>query len=112
LFNATPAELDQVDLELAQLLADLTTASIVGAHRYQLVSALTAGVQQRLADAAVLEQAKGRLSVQLGVQPDRALEYLQRYLLVSGGSLREAAEQVTAGDLRLRRTPADEITRG
>jgi len=112
LFNATPAELDQVDLELAQLLADLTTASIVGAHRYQQVSGLAAGVQQRLAEAAVLEQAKGRLSVQLGVQPDRALEYLQRYLLASGGSLREAAEQVTAGDLRLRRTPADEITRG
>jgi GAF domain-containing protein len=112
LFNATPAELDQTDLELAQLLADLTTASIVGAHRYQQVSGLAAGVRQHLADAAVLEQAKGRLSVQLGVQPDRALEYLQRYLLASGGSLREAAEQVTAGDLRLRRTPADEITRG
>jgi GAF domain-containing protein len=112
LFNATPAELGQVDLELAQLLADLTTASIVGAHRYQQVSGLAAGVQQRLADAAVLEQAKGRLSVQLGVQPDRALEYLRRYLLASGGNLQEAAEQVTAGDLRLRRTPADEITRG
>ena len=111
MFNATPAELDQVDLELAQLLADLTSASIVGAYRYQQVSGLSAGVQQRLADAAVL-QAKGRLSVQLGVQPDRALEYLQRYLLASGGNLREAAEQVTAGDLRLRRTPADEITRG
>jgi len=112
LFNATPAELDRVDLELAQLLADLTTAWIVGAHRYQQVSGLAAGVQQRLADAAVLEQAKGRLCVQLGVQPDRALDYLQRYLLASGGNLRKAAEQVTAGDLRLRRTPADEITRG
>jgi hypothetical protein len=75
-------------------------------------STQAASVQQRLADAAVLEQAKGRLSVQLGVQPDRALDYLQRYLLTSGGNLHEAAEQVTAGDLRLRRTPADEITRG
>jgi GAF domain-containing protein len=112
LFNATPAELDEHDLELAQLLANLTTASIVGAHRYQQVSGLAAGAQQRLADAAVLEQARGRLSVQLGVAPDHALAYLQRYLLGSGGSLHEAAEQVCAGDLRLRRTPADEITRG
>jgi GAF domain-containing protein len=112
LFNATPAELDQVDLELAQLLADLTTASIVGAHRYQQVSGLAAVFEQRLADAVVLEQAKGRLSVQLGVQPDRALAYLRRYVLAGAGNLREAAEQVTAGDLRLRRTPADEITRG
>jgi AmiR/NasT family two-component response regulator len=75
-------------------------------------STQAASVQQRLADAAVLEQAKGRLSVQLGVQPDRALEYLQRYLLASGGSLHDVAERVIAGDLRLRRTSADEITRG
>ena len=112
LFNATPAELDQVDLELAQLLADLTSASIVGAHRYHQVSGLAAGVQQHLADAAVLEQAKGRLSVQLQVQPDRALGYLQRYTRTSGITLHEAAEQVTAGALRLRRTPDDEVIRG
>jgi len=95
LFNAAPAELDQVDLELAQLLADLTTASIVSAHRYPQASGLSAGAQQRLADAAVLEQAKGRLSVQLEVQPDHALAYLQRYVLASGGSLCEAAEHLT-----------------
>ncbi|HSO55930.1 MAG TPA: ANTAR domain-containing protein, partial [Actinomycetes bacterium] len=71
-----------------------------------------AGVQQHLADAAVLEQAKGRLSVQLQVQPDRALGYLQRYTRTSGITLHEAAGQVTAGDLRLRRTPADEIISG
>jgi GAF domain-containing protein len=112
LFNAAPATLDELDLELAQLLADLTSASIVGAHRYQQVSGLAAGVQQRLADAAVLEQAKGRLSVQLGVQPDYALAYLQRYILARGGSLREAAEQVAAGGLRLRRTTDGTITRG
>ena len=112
LFNATPAELDQVDLELAQLLADLTSASIAGAHRYQQVAGLAAGVQQRLADAAVLEQAKGRVSVQLQVQPDRALGYLQRYTLTSGINLHEAAKQVAVGDLRLRRTAAGEVTRG
>jgi hypothetical protein len=70
-----------VAYQIPNALARLTTASIVGAHRYRKVSALTAGVQQRWADGAVLEQANGRLSVQLGVRPDRALEYLQRYLL-------------------------------
>jgi GAF domain-containing protein/ANTAR domain-containing protein len=112
LFNAAPAELDELDVELAQLLADLTTASIVGAHRYQQAGGLAADAQQRLADAAVLEQAKGRLSVQLGVPPDHALAHLQRYILASGGSLGEAAEQVTAGGLRLRRTADGTITRG
>jgi GAF domain-containing protein len=112
LFNVTPVELDELDVELAQLLADLTTASIAGAHRYQQVSGLAAGAQQRLADAAVLEQAKGRLSVQLGVEPDHALAHLQRYVLTSGGSLSEAAEQVSAGGLRLRRTADGTVTRG
>jgi GAF domain-containing protein len=111
LFNAAPAILDELDVELAQLLADLTAASIVGAHRYQQVTGVAAGAQRRLADAAVLEQAKGRLSVQLGVQPDRALGYLQRYILTSGLTLDEVAEQVAAGGLRLRRTTADTITR-
>jgi hypothetical protein len=86
--------------------------AIVGAHRYQQVGGLAAGAQQCLADAAVLEQAKGRLSVQLGVEPDHALGYLQRYLLASGGSVREAAEQVCAGKLSLRRTADGTITRG
>jgi hypothetical protein len=45
LFNAAPAKLDDLDLELVQLLADLTT-SIVGARRYQTVSGLAAGVQR------------------------------------------------------------------
>jgi hypothetical protein len=112
LFNAAPVELDELDVELAQLLADLTTASVVGAHRYQQASGLAADARQRLADAAVLEQAKGRLSVQLGVPPDHALACLQRYLRASGGGLREAAEQVNAGGLRLRRTADGTVTRG
>jgi hypothetical protein len=60
----------------------------------------------------VLEQAKGRLSVQLEVQPDHALADLRRYVLATGGSLRQAAEQIAAGDLRLRRTADGTITRG
>jgi GAF domain-containing protein len=111
LFNLAPAELDDLDLELIQLLADLTTVSIVGARRYQQVTGLAAGVQQRLADAAVLEQAKGRLSVQLEVPPGRTLAYLRRYTLTSGITLHEAAEQVVIGDLRLQRTAAGEINR-
>ena len=111
LFNAVPTELDELDVELAQLLVDLTGASIAGAHRYQQVSALAAGVQQRMTDAAVLEQAKGRLSVQLQVPPGYALGYLERYTRTGSITLREAAEQVVGGDLRLQRTAADEITR-
>jgi len=107
LFNAAPAELDEVDLELAQLLAGQATSSIVGAHRYQQVTRLAAATQQRLADAAVLEQAKGRLSVQLGVDPDSALGYLRRYATGRHVSLQAAAVQVASGRLRLRRSPTN-----
>jgi GAF domain-containing protein len=108
LFNTTPAELDDVDLELAQLLAGLATSSIVGAHRYQRVTRLAATTQQRLTDAAVLEQAKGRLSVQLGVDPDSALGYLRRYATGRQVSLQAAAVQVATGRLRLRRRTHDQ----
>jgi GAF domain-containing protein len=101
LCNAVPGELDEVDLGLVQLLADLTTASIVGAHRYQQVTGLASAAQQRLADAAVLEQAKGRLSVQLGVDPDSALAYLRRYASGHQTSLQAVAVQVARGGLRL-----------
>jgi hypothetical protein len=59
-----------------------------------------------LADAAVLEQAKGRLSVQLAVQPDRALATRSGTPLASGLTPNEAAEQVAVGGLRLQRTAA------
>ena len=110
LCNAVPGELDEVDLELVQLLADLTTASIVGAHRYQQVTGLAGAAQQRLADAAVLEQAKGRLSVQLGVDPDSALAHLRRYASVQEASLQAVAVQVASGTLRLPPT-VDGMTR-
>jgi transcriptional regulator with GAF, ATPase, and Fis domain len=102
LCNAAPAELDDVDLELAQLLASLATSSIVGAHRYQQVTRLAATTQQKLTDVAVLEQAKGRLSVQLGVDPDSALGYLRRYATGRQVSVQAAAAQVATGRLRLR----------
>jgi GAF domain-containing protein len=108
MFNTTPAELDDVDLELAQLLAGMATSSIVAAHRYQQVTRLAAASQQRLADAAVLEQAKGRLSVQLGVDPDSALGYLRRYATGRQVSLQAAAVQVATGRLRLRRRTHDQ----
>ena len=101
LCNAVPGELDEVDLELVQLLADLTAASIVGAHRYQQVTGLASAAQQRLADAAVLEQAKGRLSVQLGVDTDSALAHLRRYASGHEASLQAVAVQVARGGLRL-----------
>ena len=101
LCNAVPGELDEVDLELVQLMADLTTASIVGAHHYQQVTGLAGAAQQRLADAAVLEQAKGRLSVQLGVDPDGALTYLRRYATGHEASLQAVAVRVASGALRL-----------
>jgi ANTAR domain len=49
----------------------------------------------------VLEQAKGRLSVQLGVAPDSALAYLRRYASDHQASLQAVAVQVARGGLRL-----------
>lgn len=101
LCSDVPDDLDEADLELAQLLVDLTTASIVGARRYQEVTGLVPAAWRRLADAGALEQAKGRLSVQLGVTPDVALAHLRRRAASTGMSLAAVAEQVAGGALRL-----------
>lgn len=82
-----------------------------GARGYQRASGFVTVAQQRLADAAVLEQAKGRLGVQLEVQPDHAFADLRRHVLATGGSLRQAAEQIAGGGPRLRRTADGSITR-
>jgi GAF domain-containing protein len=103
LCNDLPAELDEVDLELAQLLVDLTATSIVGAHHYQRVAGLAATMHQRLADAAVLEQAKGRLSVQLGIAPETALAYLYRHAAGTKLPLQVVAMQVATGAVHLPR---------
>jgi GAF domain-containing protein len=97
LCSDTPADLDEADLELAQLLVDLTAASIVAARRYQQVTGLLPAAVRRLADAAVLEQAKGRLSVRLGVTPEVALEHLRRAAARAGMPLAAVAEQVATG---------------
>jgi GAF domain-containing protein len=101
LCNDVPADLDEVDLELAQLLVDLTTASIVGASRYQEATELLADGWRHLVDEGVLEQAKGRLSAQLGITPEVALGHLQRWAASTGMPLAAVAEQVATGALRL-----------
>ena len=69
LFNLAPGELDEHDVELAQLLADLTAASIVGAHRYQQVGGLAAGAQQCLADGWQLLKRQRRGGAGAGQRP-------------------------------------------
>jgi ANTAR domain/GAF domain len=99
-----PAQLDPVDLDLAQLLANLanlTTATIVGAQRERQIAELAAAIEHHLTDAAVLEQAKGRLSMQLRVDADTAFRYLHRYATRTSVPLREVAARVAGGALRL-----------
>ena len=97
LCSDTPADLDEADLKLAQLLVNVTAASIVAARSYQQGSGLLPAAGRRLADTAVLEQAKGRLSVQLGVTPEAALQHLRRAAAPEGMPLAAVAEQVATG---------------
>lgn len=101
LYNDVHADLDEVDLEMAQVLVDLTTASIVGARRYQEATEhLTTG-WRHLTDMGVLEQAKGRLSVQLRIPPEAALVHLRDWAVRKRMPLETVAEQVASGALRL-----------
>jgi hypothetical protein len=103
-----PVDADPVDMELAQLVANLAilaTASIVGAARDRQAVELAAAIEHHLTAAAVLEQAKGRLSAQLQVDTDTAFRYLHRYASRTSVPLLEVAARVAEGALRLQ--PAD-----
>jgi hypothetical protein len=102
-------DLSDSDLELVEQLVGLTAASVLGARHYHQIAGLTAGVQQRLADTIVLEQAKGRISEQLQITPEQALQCLHRHAGTTRVSLQVAAAQVASGTLRLY---PDEFTAG
>jgi hypothetical protein len=68
--------------------------------RWRWSGAGAAAETPTIAGLAVREQAKGRLSMQLGVDPDSALGYLRRYAVGRQVSLQTAAVQVATGRLR------------
>jgi len=92
---------DDEDAVIGQALADLATAFVLNLRTSEQASLLNTQLQVALDSRVVIEQAKGRLSEQLGVDIDEAFERLRRHARNHGEKLRDVAQRVATGELRL-----------
>lgn len=84
-----------------QGLAD-TVAILLAARREQGASRiLVSQLQSALDTRVVIEQAKGIVAAQRRIPPDQAFDLIRRYCRGRNLTLRDAAERIVGGDLRL-----------
>ncbi len=92
---------DREDVETAVLLSDVATAYIINSRNLAETYKVAGQLQSALDTRVVIEQAKGKLSEQLGVDVTDAFEILRRHARNNGVKLRDVAADVVAGTLRL-----------
>lgn len=102
LYRGEPGPFAVADGVAGQVLADIATTAILNAQSGEQTSRLVEQLQQALDSRVVIEQAKGKLSEQLGVDVGTAFEHLRRYARRRGLKLHAVAAQVVEGRLRLR----------
>ena len=100
--RAVPAR--EEDLETGKLLADVCTSYILNARTLADSYKLAGQLQRALDSRVVIEQAKGALAEQLGVNVNQAFEVLRSHARSNGRKLHDVAAEVVAGTLTLRST--------
>jgi len=100
LAEARPVAQDEIDAGL--LLADVCTTYLLNARTLAETSSRAGQLQQALDSRVVIEQAKGKLSEQLGVDVGEAFDVLRRYARNNGRNLHQVAREVVDGRLKLR----------
>lgn len=101
LYRSEPGPFAPSDRFAGQVLADIATTAILDAQTGEQTSKLVEQLQQALDSRIIIEQAKGKLSEQLGVDVSEAFQHLRRFARHRGLKLRACAEQVVSGELRL-----------
>ncbi|MDW3213668.1 MAG: GAF and ANTAR domain-containing protein [Ilumatobacteraceae bacterium] len=89
------------DLGSAQVLADIAGAYLLHAGHLAEARQLSTQLQDALDSRVIIEQAKGMLSRDHAVTVDRAFEMLRRHARSTNSHLRDVAERIVAGTLRL-----------
>jgi hypothetical protein len=99
-FQDAPAQFPPETVVAARILASLATGYVVAARTVEQREALAAQLQEALDGRVVIEQAKGRLSVELSVDPTKAFEVMRAYARSHQTRLKEVAQRVMTGKLR------------
>lgn len=100
LFRAQPA-LAGSDLRLARALADVTTIGLMQERTLRQHETLSDQLQVALDSRVDIEQAKGILSERLGLDLEQAFSTLRGYSRSRGRRLKDVAQAVIDGSLRL-----------
>ncbi|HEX6257666.1 MAG TPA: GAF and ANTAR domain-containing protein [Euzebyales bacterium] len=95
--ESAPAALD--DIDAVQALADMATIGILQERELHEARELSSQLQTALHTRIVIEQAKGVLAEQMGLQMSAAFEVLRRYSRNHSHCLRQVATDVVAGRL-------------
>ena len=96
-----PNELADGDVAAAQLLADVAIAYLLAVRLHTASTELSAQLQSALDSRVPIEQAKGILAERHGESLDAAFERIRTHARTNRLKLRDAATQVTTGDLTL-----------
>lgn len=101
LFRSTTGALDEEDLVAAQAMADVATIGILQQRAVQEARVLAEQLQSALNSRIVIEQAKGVLAERAQVNLDDAFGMLRGYARNHNARLREVAEAVISGKVRI-----------
>jgi AmiR/NasT family two-component response regulator len=99
--GGAPVDLGPEERDAAETLAASAAAYVLNCRALDDAVTLAAQLQQALDSRVVIEQAKGKLSAQLGVEPARAFEALRRHSRNGGLRLADVAAAVVEDRLRL-----------
>lgn len=94
-----PGHLDEVDVRAAQALADAATIGILQERGLAEARTLSDRLQHALDSRVVIEQAKGIVSTQLGLDMEQAFGRLRRFSQDHNQPLREVVQRILAGTL-------------
>jgi GAF domain-containing protein len=92
---------DDADLEAGQVLADVATSYIVNARTLERSTKLSEQLRGALESRVLIEQAKGKLSAQLGLDVEEAFAVMRQHARLNGLKLRQVATDLVEDRLHL-----------
>lgn len=101
LFHSEPRTLTDADMHVGQALADISTISILSQRSLREGEILAGQLQNALTSRVTIEQAKGVLSVQLGMPMNEAFTVIRDHARNHHERLSVVARRITEGDTAL-----------
>lgn len=100
-YDVEPRRWSESDVAAARVLAQMATAYVIRANLTAEVERVNEQLQRALDSRIVIEQAKGKIAGERGIDVDAAFEHIRGYARSHNQTVRSVAEQIVAGSLDL-----------